>query len=107
MYLLGALGVESVSAWYTDNYRYGDLIYLLITTVEEVLEIAGLIGFLYTLLSYIKRTIGPCWHAGYPLKVIDEDPTPGTNLENPQTSRIIARCIFGGGFRSHSSFSMP
>lgn len=53
LYIGGALGVELIHGHYLDFYGR-DLIYALIAAVEELLEMLGIITFLYGLMSYIR-----------------------------------------------------
>lgn len=53
LYVGGALGVELIHGHYLDFYGK-DLIYALIAAVEELLEMLGVITFLYGLLSYLR-----------------------------------------------------
>lgn len=53
LYIGGALGVELIHGHYLDFYGK-DLIYALIAAVEELLEMLGIITFVYGLLSYIR-----------------------------------------------------
>jgi hypothetical protein len=52
LYIGGALGVELIGGGYAKSYGTENWIYSMITTVEESLEIAGLIFFIWTLLKY-------------------------------------------------------
>ncbi len=54
IYIAGAIGTEMVGGYYADYYTVDDMIYVLITTLEEVLEMLGIIVFIYALLSYIS-----------------------------------------------------
>lgn len=59
LYILGAIGLEMVAGYYADNHQqWNRLIWLGLTTVEEGLEMFGIITFIYALLHYIKNTIG-------------------------------------------------
>lgn len=64
IYLSGAVGVEMLEARHMNNHindqgRFvWDLTYDLLITVEEPLEILGLITFIYALLSYISIRYG-------------------------------------------------
>lgn len=52
LFVGGALGMESVGGWYYDRIDQStDMIYVTLTTIEESLEMAGLILLLSTLLS--------------------------------------------------------
>jgi len=53
VYIAGALGMEMVGGWYFEIHD-NDFLYQIIVTVEEVLEILGLIIFIKTLLSHLK-----------------------------------------------------
>jgi hypothetical protein len=53
LYIGGALGVELLHGHYLDFYGR-DLIYALIAAVEELLEMLGIITFIYGLLTYIR-----------------------------------------------------
>jgi hypothetical protein len=55
LYVGGALGVEAVSGRHASLHGEHNLIYHLIVTVEELLEMAGLVVFIYALLDYIGR----------------------------------------------------
>ena len=50
----GALGVESVNTYFKRLYGDETLIFATLTSVEEFFEMAGIIVFIYALLSYIK-----------------------------------------------------
>jgi hypothetical protein len=52
LYLGGAIGVELIGGCYVELYGRQNLTYSMITTVEESLEIAGLIFFIWALLKY-------------------------------------------------------
>jgi hypothetical protein len=54
LYLGGVLGVEILSGWYADQYSIAKTPYLLITDLEEGLEMAGIIILLHSLLKYIR-----------------------------------------------------
>jgi hypothetical protein len=50
--------VEAVGGRYIDFYGHQNLISSMITTVEESLEMAGLIIFIWALLKYCGDTYG-------------------------------------------------
>jgi len=52
LYLGGAIGVELIGGCYAEAYGLQHFTYSMITTVEESLEMAGLIYFLWALMSY-------------------------------------------------------
>jgi hypothetical protein len=51
----GAIGVEAISGKHASLHGEGNLTYHLITTLEELFEMAGLVLFIYALLDYISR----------------------------------------------------
>ncbi|MEJ7840937.1 MAG: hypothetical protein WKF95_04145 [Rubrobacter sp.] len=53
LYVGGALGMELVQGWHDGLYGV-DGVTALITTVEEVLEMSGVVVFVYALLSYMS-----------------------------------------------------
>jgi hypothetical protein len=53
LYIGGALGFELVGGRYVELHGPENLTYSMITTIEESLEMAGLIVFVYALLKYI------------------------------------------------------
>lgn len=55
LFLGGAIGMELVGGHYIDLYGRGNLSYILSVTVEESLEMAGVIVFIHALLNYIAR----------------------------------------------------
>ncbi|PLZ05266.1 hypothetical protein [Fischerella thermalis] len=54
IYVASSIGTEMVDGYYANCYTQTNMIYALITTVEEVLEMMGIIVFIYALLSYIS-----------------------------------------------------
>lgn len=58
IYVGGALGMEMVNGQFKST-SHSELSYDLLTTIEEVLELSGLILFIYALLSHIGREL-PC-----------------------------------------------
>jgi hypothetical protein len=58
IFLTGALLFEAFGGWYYERIEQStDMVYVTITTVEETLEIAGLILFLHTLLNYLSKML--------------------------------------------------
>jgi hypothetical protein len=66
LYLIGALGIEVISAnlWYQNDGT--SLLYSAIGTVEEFCEMQGVIVLLYGLLHYIEEHIGSVQFVFYP-----------------------------------------
>ena len=54
-YIVGAIGVEMIGAYYLSSKGEFDILYGFITTLEESMEISGLIMFIFTLLSLIQK----------------------------------------------------
>ncbi len=52
IYVSGAIGVELVGGRYSELHSY-NVTFLVITTVEELLEMAGVVIFIFALTSYI------------------------------------------------------
>lgn len=57
LYLGGALGMEMIAGQYTTFYGQDNLTYALLTTIEEALEMSGVLVFIYALLVYLRRYI--------------------------------------------------
>ncbi len=56
VYVTGALGFELIGSWYHDNYGTDNLMYSMIYTTEELLEMLGITLFITTLLLHIGLT---------------------------------------------------
>ncbi len=52
IYIGGSLGGEMLSGWYASSFGEGDRNYMMLTVLEETLEIAGIIIFIAALLQY-------------------------------------------------------
>ncbi len=57
IYILGAIGLEIIGSNYKYLYGHNNISYALITTIEEVLEMTGVLLFIYTLISYIRTEL--------------------------------------------------
>jgi len=53
LYVGGALGMELIDGWYASINGKQNLMYAMMTTLEETLEMLGVALFFYSLLSYI------------------------------------------------------
>ncbi len=53
-YVLGAIGFEMIGGSLYINSKDMSLPYMLVMTVEETLEMSGIILFIFTLLLYLK-----------------------------------------------------
>jgi hypothetical protein len=58
VYVGGAIGVEAFSGLRAARHGEGDAFYVMLATVEEMMEMAGVIVFIYALLDYMGRHIG-------------------------------------------------
>jgi hypothetical protein len=54
-YLAGAVGMEMVGGWFAEAYGENRPLYNVITTVEEIFEITGILTLIYTLLLYMSQ----------------------------------------------------
>ena len=52
-YVSGAIGFEGISGFYKDVNKVIDFTYVLITTIEETLELIGIVLFIYALLRHL------------------------------------------------------
>lgn len=55
IYVCGALGFELIGGWYADNYGAKVIIYSIITSFEELLEMLGIALFTYALFTHITE----------------------------------------------------
>jgi hypothetical protein len=58
LYIGGAVGVELIGSRYAEQHGIENLTYNMITTLEETLEMAGVITFVRALLTYIETNYG-------------------------------------------------
>ncbi|MCI0557028.1 MAG: hypothetical protein MN733_00920 [Nitrososphaera sp.] len=58
VYIAGAIGCELISGYYFDTHQQKDVIYALIATCEETLEMSGVAIYCYALMSYIDSNVG-------------------------------------------------
>ncbi len=56
IYISGALGIELIGGRYSELYGY-NVTYFVITTIEELLEMTGVVIFIYALMSYIDSEL--------------------------------------------------
>ena len=52
IFVAGAIGMEMISGYYTDLYNSDNITYAALTTLEELLEMLGIVIFIHALLSY-------------------------------------------------------
>lgn len=55
LYLSGSIGIELIGGRHTELYGQEDIKYYIIVTIEEILELSGLIIFNFGLLDYIRN----------------------------------------------------
>jgi hypothetical protein len=58
IYLAGTLGVEMITARLDFEHGPGDAAYVAAATVEETLEMTGILVFLHALLAHLHRLVG-------------------------------------------------
>lgn len=69
LYVGGAIGMEVVEGHYTRLHGTKNLPYNIIVTIEETLEMAGIILFIHALLDYISLNIKEIrFHVGKPVE---------------------------------------
>ena len=54
LYVFGAVGMEMLGGLYTETYGEESFTYALLFTIEETLEMTGVVLFLYALLDYLQ-----------------------------------------------------
>lgn len=59
LYVAGAVGLEMISAYYGELPDRHELVYAIIWTVEEFVEMVGIALFIYTLLRYMRDYMQP------------------------------------------------
>jgi hypothetical protein len=73
-YLAGVLGSDAVGDYLASSFGEGSLLYILVLTIEEALEMTGVLIFIVLLLEYIARSVGPVTVVARDGK--DPSPTP-------------------------------
>ena len=58
IYLGGALGIELIEGWWREAHGHRNLTYHVLVSLEEGMEMAGVIAFIHALLSYIAGRFG-------------------------------------------------
>lgn len=53
LYVGGAIGMELIGGYYAYSYTRENIIYSILTNLEEIFEMTGILIFIYMLLSYI------------------------------------------------------
>jgi hypothetical protein len=54
IYISGAIGMELIGGRHYELYGPKNHLYFLITSIEEILEMSGIVIFIHALLTYIK-----------------------------------------------------
>jgi len=54
IFITGAIGLELVGGYYQSLFAQNNLVYALITNFEEILEMTGILFFIYALLDYMR-----------------------------------------------------
>ena len=55
LFFLGAIGTEMLTGWYTTYYHKTRAMDTVLTTLEETLEIGGILVLIHTLLTYLQE----------------------------------------------------
>ena len=55
LYIGGAIGFELIGGYHVEQYGEENLTYSIITTIEESLELSGLVFFIWALLKYCEQ----------------------------------------------------
>lgn len=58
MFLLGALGIEAISAMHADLFGRANFHYAVLTTIEETFEMLGIAVFAIALMEYLRDHVG-------------------------------------------------
>lgn len=58
IYLGGALGIELIEGWWREAHGHTNLVYHVLVSLEEGMEMAGVIVFIHALLSHIAQRYG-------------------------------------------------
>ena len=59
IYVGGAIGVEMIGGYYLSFHERKDLTYSIITVFEEIIEMTGIVVFIYALMTYINQDMNP------------------------------------------------
>ena len=58
LYLGGALGVELIEGWWREGHGHTNVMYHVLVTLEECLEMTGVIYFIHALLTHVATSFG-------------------------------------------------
>lgn len=71
IYLGGALGVELVEGWWREGHGHRNVVYHALVSLEEGMEMMGVIVLIRTLLAYLSSQFGEVTLAFQPAPVVD------------------------------------
>lgn len=66
LYLMGALGLEMINGYIVESMGFDNLVYGIISTIAELLEMLGVVIFIHGLLVYIQFYI---WELNFPFSL--------------------------------------
>ena len=72
LFFIGAIGTEMLTGWVTDTFRMTRTMDTVLTTLEETLELAGVILFIRFLLTYLGGMAPKVQ-----ISILDSDPGGG------------------------------
>jgi hypothetical protein len=81
IYVTGALGFELLAGAYFEEHRTKDLVFAMLATCEETLEMGGALLFLYALMTYIDAELGNLYFR------VASSPEPSLPLPRQQACR--------------------
>ena len=58
LFVTGAIGAEMVGGWYLEQHGSATPLYVAIQTVEEALEMVGILVFISSMLGYADQRLG-------------------------------------------------
>ncbi|MEG4343384.1 hypothetical protein QUB70_08845 [Microcoleus sp. A003_D6] len=93
LYIGGAIGLEMLGGYIVYTIGPGNLSYVIITTIEESLEMLGIVVFIHALISYIKTYLGGVsWNIYIPGKntqVTEHQNTGLPALSEPANTNLL------------------
>lgn len=57
IYLTGAMGLELLGGYQADTYGQKNITYIVLISIEEILEMTGIVVFIYAITSYISSML--------------------------------------------------
>lgn len=93
LYIGGAIGVEMLGGYVAYTTGQENVFYVIITTIEESLEMLGIVVFIHALISYIKTYLGGVgWNIYIPGKnsqVTDNQNIGLPGLSEPANTNLL------------------